>query len=187
MVNITNIDKAYDAAAVWYEEKYVNGGWENNIYMKDEKDAWQYWSMLNLSGKIVSLGCGSGQDIPILDMPNPNNFEGYDISQGMLDNAKIKFPDYSFTHHDCNKMIDTTADILVSIFGTANYLGIDTLLQHYNHMNCKHAFFVFYDENYVDGIIDTYYGYTKEQLEKAFEQFNPDVRKLNNNYYIVAW
>lgn len=177
----------YDDAAQWYEQKYVEGGWENNPYMKDEYDAHQFWTANGEVGKIISLGCGSGQDIEILGNPDPKTFVGYDFSEGMLANARNKFPAYTFIYQDCKLKIDNTCDILVSMFGTPNYIGLSTLLGHYRKFNAKHAFFVFYAEHYDDGFDESCYKYTKQELQAILKCFNPIIENLNDNYYIVKW
>lgn len=177
----------YDDAAQWYEQKYVDGGWENNPYMKDEYDAYQFWMANGELGKIISLGCGSGQDIEILGNPDPKTFTGYDFSDGMLANARKKFPDYKFINQDCKLKIHDSCDILVSMFGTPNYIGLSMLLAHYQRFNAKHAFFVFYNENYDDGFVDFCHRYTQGELKALLKSFNPIIQKLNDNYYIVKW
>lgn len=181
------LEQKYNEASTWYEEKYVDGGWENNIYMKDEKDAHDFWQAHGEVGKIISLGVGSGQDIEILGRPDPKTFIGYDISEGMLSNARKKFPEYTFKKHDCKVYIPEKCDIIVSMFGTPNYIGISTILDHYRKMNAKHAFLVLYDENYDDGFGEFYYKYTQKELETLLTPFKPIIQKLNENYYIVKW
>jgi SAM-dependent methyltransferase len=92
----------YDEISKTYEEKYVAGGFQNS-YMVDEFHAKTWWLWSRLKGRIVSLGVGSGQDIEILGHPDPADFTGYDISEGMLANARQKFPAYAdrLIHHDC--------------------------------------------------------------------------------------
>jgi hypothetical protein len=177
------VKEIYDAASKWYESMYIEGN--DNIYMKDEKAAAEYWKNNKRLGKIASLGVGSGQDISILGYPNPNYFTGYDISPGMLKNARVKFPDYNFVEHDCKTIINDDADILVSMFGTPNYIGIDGLLMHYITMKCSHAFFIFYNEPYNDGLVEDYKRYSYEHLKSCF--WNATVTKLNDNYIIVNW
>lgn len=184
---MVSLKQKYDEASAWYEEKYVKGGWENNPYMKDEHDTHKFWLKKKSHGKIISLGIGSGQDIPILNMPNPSNFIGYDISEGMLNNARIKFPDYKFEIADCSKQIDNNCDVLVSIFGTPNYIGLPKLLEHYGAFKASHAFFIFYGEWYKDGFDENCFFYTKEELKYALKEFNPIIKPLNENYYIVKW
>lgn len=181
------LQNKYDDAAQWYERKYVDGGWENNPYMKDEYDAYQFWLANGELGRIISLGCGSGQDIEILGKPDPKTFVGYDFSEGMLNNARNKFPDYTFKMQDCNKYFLDNCDVLVSMFGTPNYIGLSKLMSHYINFKAKHAFFVFYNENYDDGFGEYYHKYKKEELEKVLYTFKPIIQPLNENYYIVKW
>lgn len=180
-------EKYNHAAKTYYEERYVDGGWENNIYMQDEKDAHNFWMENREDGKLISLGVGSGQDIPILAWPGPENFTGYDLSQGMLNNAKEKFPDHNFVLADCNENIDDSCDVLVSLFGVPNYIGLPKLMEHYKNFNAQHAFFIFYAEWYDDGIAEEYHKYTKEELQKSLYSYNPIIKQLNENYYIVKW
>ena len=182
-----DLRKKYNDASRWYEHKYVKGGWKKNHYMKDELDAYNFWMDNREDGKIISLGVGSGQDIEILGSPDPSNFVGYDISEGMLKNAMMKFQAYTFYLRDCNTKIEDSCDILVSMFGTPNYIGLEKLLEHYKNFNAKHAFFIFYDENYYDGIADGYHTYTIDDLRDRLSEFKPIVKKLNENYYIVKW
>lgn len=182
-----NLKKKYNEASEWYEQKYVNGGWKHNHYMKDEYDAYKFWMSNRESGKIVSLGVGSGQDIEILGKPDPNMFVGYDISEGMLDNARAKFPNYIFKNADCNMYIPEKCDIIVSMFGTPNYIGISKLLDHYINMEAKHAFFIFYNEYYDDGFGEYTHKYSYDELKRCFLKFSPIIENLNENYYIVKW
>ena len=105
----------------------------------------------------------------------------------MLKNAKKKFPKYTFKVNDCSKYFSDNCDILVSIFGTPNYIGLRALLSHYHNFNGKHAFFIFYNEDYDDGFGERYYKYTKKELETALRSFDPIIKPLNKNYYIVKW
>lgn len=184
---MVSLKQKYDEASVWYEQKYVEGGWENNPYMKDEYDSHKFWMANGEVGKIISLGVGSGQDIEILGKPDPKTFIGYDMSEGMLNNARKKFPEYTFKLKDCNEYFLDDCDILVSMFGTPNYIGLSKLLGHYQAFNAKHAFFVFYHEDYDDKFGEYYHKYTKIELENVLKAFNPIVKNLNENYYIVKW
>jgi predicted TPR repeat methyltransferase len=176
----------YDALSKTYETTYVKSD-DALTYLKDEADAAKHWRASGLSGNIISLGCGSGQDVEVLDFPDC--WTGYDISRGMIANGEYKFPTYNFIEHDCNIMIDSQADVLACLFGAGNYLGVDKLLEHYNNLGCHGAFFVFYGEHYEDGIINDYHHYSMSYLESAFAQYKPNVNKLteDSNYYVVWW
>lgn len=181
---MTSISEKYDLISVDYDEKYVEG--DNNPYMHDERLAARHYRQLNKIGRIVSLGCGTGQDVQILGYPNPNYFTGYDISEGMLQKAVQKYPDYHFTKQDCSVNIDVKCDILVSIFGTPNYIGAEKLLEHYENMEASHAFFIFYAEHYNDGVIENYHKYTRDELRNYFGR-EPVPLEKGSNYYVVSW
>jgi ubiquinone/menaquinone biosynthesis C-methylase UbiE len=87
---LRHVEAIYNDLSETYEEKYVAGGFQNS-YMIDEFHAKTWWLWSRLKGRIVSLGVGSGQDIEILGHPDPADFTGYDISEGMLANARQKF------------------------------------------------------------------------------------------------
>lgn len=183
---MTKLSEKYNALSNTYDDIYVQGGYENNPYMYDEYVASQRFKQLNWTGKVISIGCGTGQDYEITGCPS--QFIGYDISIGMLEKARLKFPHINFIEHDCTQSFTESADILVSMFGTPNYIGADCLLMHYNNLSCKHAFFVFYNENYVDGISDDYYRYTKDQLTARFPSHAViDELWPGSNYYITYW
>ena len=162
----------------------------DNDYMLDEWYAGEHFVATGITGRIVSLGVGSGQDIEILGHPHHEQFVGYDISKGMLENGRAKFPKYSLLMHDCTQMIpNESADVLVSMFGAANYLGADKLIEHYEWLGCRSAFFVFYNEDYVDDIYTGYHVYDQERLMIAFSRFGAQVVPLfdGSNYYVVWW
>ena len=202
MVNKTNRE-IYDELAKTYDDTYVEG--EDNKYMKDERLAFEAYQMLNapksgFDGKIISLGCGTGQDIDILDFPLPSNFVGIDISSEMLKKAQAKHPHHTFVRNDLSETfrrnIDTLhlrGDRLVSMFGTPNYIGIGMLTKHYKDFGCKSAFFIFYNSEYDDGVVDKYYSYTHADLHHAFKHVNPYIFDLKresddtSDYIVVMW
>jgi ubiquinone/menaquinone biosynthesis C-methylase UbiE len=188
MVMKPHIEKVYDDLSKLYDSKYVSSisGLE---YMKDEFQAESHFKQeigWRNAGFIYSLGCGTGQDISITKARS-NKFVGFDISLGMIKEARSKFPKYRFIKHDCNEMIvfHTKCDTLVSMFGTPNYLGISKLREHINFLKPKQCFFVFYDEHYKDGIHDAY-STNFNTLENGFIGYKPRIRKLRNNYLSVT-
>jgi 7-cyano-7-deazaguanine synthase in queuosine biosynthesis len=185
-----DIAEIYNELSINYEQKYVNG--DDNHFLCDEELAAWHWHNAGFVGDIVSLGVGSGQDIEIMGRPDPALFRGFDISAGMLANAKIKFPDYHFFLHDCNMQLTKEqgdADVLVAMFGAANYLGVNKLIEQYKRLNCNSAFFIFYHEDYVDGVVTDYNVYSSEKLKRKFADYNAVVEPLEkgSNYYVVRW
>lgn len=188
------VEATYDEISKTYEEKYVSGGLKNP-YMVDEAYAAMWWTWSGFDGDIVSLGVGSGQDIDILGYPDPSRFTGYDISTGMLANARRKFPGYAdcLVQYDCRQTLPENAkgDVLVSMFGAPNYLGTDQLIRHYDSLGCSGAFFVFYNEYYDDGVMIDANHYTKRDLIEIFDPFFPYLNVADlfpgSNYYVVTW
>lgn len=185
---MSDLERIYDNLSTTYESVYVDN--TSSSYVKDEVIVTEHWRNGKFSGKIISLGIGSGQDISILEYPKPDNFTGYDFSAGMLSNARVKYPEYNLIKHDCDEMISNVkANVLVAMFGIGNYLGVNKLLEHYNHLSCDGAFFILYNEWYDDNISDCYERKTKPELFKMLSKYNPYINDLypGANYYVVWW
>jgi trans-aconitate methyltransferase len=48
-------------------------------------------------GRTADIGCGSGREVDWLDT-NGFSAEGFDASEGLLSEARARYPDLSFTH-----------------------------------------------------------------------------------------
>lgn len=85
---------------------------------------------------VVDLGCG----IPnYLDIINPDNYHGYDLSKEMIKSAKNEYPQYTFSVNDIMRC-EYRADIVISILDVINYLpnieAVKSLLTSiYNNLN----------------------------------------------------
>ena len=80
----------------------------------------------NLNCKeILDIGCGTGNMITVGRLP-ADKYLGIDISQNMLTEAKMKYPDYQFEQQDAINMVwHGEWDIVLSVFGLMNYMGIE--------------------------------------------------------------
>jgi len=177
------VEQIYDEMASDYDEKYTD---PDSSYMIDEDAASEHYNLRITPGSVLSLGCGTGQDAAIT---KAQDFVGLDISWPMLLKAQEKFPDHRFLKHDCSQSIPIRAEIIVSIFGTPNYIGIPALIDQYVRSNARSAFFVFYNDDYVDGVVPEYQTYTTKQLKTGFALYNPIVEPLfeGSNYTVVSW
>ena len=73
---------------------------------------------------ILDFGCGTGNMITVGELP-ASSYLGVDVSLGMLKVARENYPDYQFQHRDIvNKNIGKF-ELILSIFGQANYIGIE--------------------------------------------------------------
>ena len=85
----------YDAIAPSYDAAYA-----------DEVSAYEYRLLQRLlaahlvPGTTLDLGCGTGLFHDLGFRPACNQFRGVDISQGMLDRAKAKYPAYKWFQAD---------------------------------------------------------------------------------------
>ena len=76
---------------------------------------------------VVDLGCGTGLALQILPELAPDGYLGLDISHGMLDQARAKYPDHRFVWADLRRPIfrpllnDQPLGLLLSLFGAVCY------------------------------------------------------------------
>ena len=75
------------------------------------------------NGIIVDIGCGTGRHWKKILEKDPKQLIGYDISAGMLQKLKIKFPEaitYQLSGNYLTHTPDSTADILISTLTIAH-------------------------------------------------------------------
>jgi demethylmenaquinone methyltransferase/2-methoxy-6-polyprenyl-1,4-benzoquinol methylase len=84
-----DVEKAYDAVAKDYDSYYIRAIdlVENELVFRLLRD----WDGM------LDLGCGTGL---LLDYLHPKSYVGLDISQGMLAQARQKWPGHFFVHGD---------------------------------------------------------------------------------------
>tara|TARA_R100001440_G_scaffold19195_2_gene32444 strand:+ start:16928 stop:17608 length:681 start_codon:yes stop_codon:yes gene_type:complete len=114
------IKKIYNQLASRYDSKYKT----TKCFVEEEIIA----SFLpeNLNGKmILDIGCGTGNMITVGRLP-VKHYLGVDISENMLKEAKIKYPDYDFKQQEAlTNVYGGLWDIVLSVFGQMNYMGIE--------------------------------------------------------------
>lgn len=186
-------EQVYDNLASTYDQKYVSG--ENNPYMADEAEVARIWKKQPFSKesylsnrRILSLGCGTGQDIEILGYPDPERYVGVDISNEMLNKAREKFSDYTFIQEDVNTNTEDfppQCEILVSMFGVPNYIQLHRMWQIYTITNAEHAFLVYYKSTYRDGVID-HFDYPIGEMRAFYKKYNPTF-EMFGNYVVCSW
>lgn len=52
---------------------------------------------------VIDIGCGNGRFAPLVGARHAH-YDGLDYSEGLIDEARQKFPDYSFTKGDATKL-----------------------------------------------------------------------------------
>ena len=86
---------------------------------------------------IVDIGCGTGRHWKRLLDKNPKQLTGFDISQGMLDKLKEKFPDARVFRSDgigLAGMNNNAVDLVISTLTVAHIKNIEEALVEWNRV-----------------------------------------------------
>lgn len=77
---------------------------------------------IKLSNSFIDIGCAAGNFIKIIaKYTNIKNYLGIDISENMIEEARLKFPNYNFKQYDGKKIVYNIKSDLVYSFGTLQY------------------------------------------------------------------
>lgn len=106
----------YDSFAEEYERYFDQPEYQ------DENE--RLFSQLQVKGKILDIGCGSGLLAQYL-MPLPADYRGIDPSVKMLDLFKRKLPQYADSLRMCQyeDFTEEEFDTIVCLFGSLNYIS----------------------------------------------------------------
>lgn len=80
---------------------------------------------------IADIGCGTGRHWPLLFQNKPAKLTGYDVSDGMLNRLKLKFPDadtVQITNNFLSDIPDNTYDLIISTLTVAHIENLDEAL-----------------------------------------------------------
>lgn len=82
-------------------------------------------------GPVADLGCGTGLLLDGVPELRSSSYIGIDISAGMLDQARRKFPRYMFKQASMTETGIVTSSIasVVSLFSAGNYVSIEDLAE----------------------------------------------------------
>ena len=113
---MTNIARAYDQIASWYDSFY--GG---RLDLNEDR---LVSTMLRgyTGGQVVDLGCGTAHALS-LDGLDSDRYTGIDISSKMLEQARRKWPDARFCLQDmqATSIEEGTVDNVISLYGSFSY------------------------------------------------------------------
>ncbi|MXV17687.1 class I SAM-dependent methyltransferase [Hufsiella ginkgonis] len=119
--------EAYD---LWSESYDFQSG--NLMLDLDEKLSSGFISRVDLTGKhVADIGCGTGRHWPKLFERMPRSVTGFDVSPGMLEKLKNKFPLAKVRHIENDLLLDTpdgSFDVIVSTLTMAHIPGIEAAL-----------------------------------------------------------
>ena len=136
------VKSIYDGVAKTYDARYKS----TRHFVEDELIA-GLSGRLEPFGNCLSLGCGTGEDISLFQIP-PEDFFGVDISLPMLHRATIKYPDYRFEWWDAITPVKGRYHTVLGIFGFINYAGIDAFTDNLKATHAKQFITVCYSRDY---------------------------------------
>lgn len=115
--------RAYDALAAKYDRHHVDAK-----SLAENRHIGRYLRRRVRPGmKVVDLGCGTGLLHELCPVA-PSDYLGLDISQGMLEEARRKYPHHRFELGDMERrnqaVPDGWADRVVSLFGSPSYCDL---------------------------------------------------------------
>ena len=114
-----SVSEIYDQVAGNYDESYI----EKRFVAEDRLLRSELLKACGTNGsKIVDFGCGTGLAYDLLD--GPSGYIGIDLSKGMLERAKEKFPEGQWHQGDVldSGLIDNSADVIISLYGCVTYV-----------------------------------------------------------------
>lgn len=98
-------------------------------------DMLQEVSLLNR--KMADIGCGTGRHWTELYKGNPASITGFDVSKGMLEKLKFKFPDapvFLVKDHELNGIAGNEFDLLLSTLTLAHIPDAQKALEEWNRV-----------------------------------------------------
>ena len=182
--------------AAWYNE--VAPGYDAEYQVKkyrlDEERTAQLLREIEPSGFIICQGIGTGQDYEMID-PSPEDLVlGLDISEEMLKRAKEKFPLLQTQLWDCSNVYPANADVIVSLYGTINYVGLESFINQIRASGAKKFCGVMFSPEYLPPLAPEYVKhYSLEDIEEMFETSGVDYKIdplfgkhfVRQNYWVI--
>ncbi len=123
-VPVEPVAEAYDAIARVYDRLYRDPRHREQDrqvgrlarHMLEDADS------RRVDGRVLDIGCGTGlllEQLPV----DPLRYLGVDVSRGMIDVAREKFPRHRFGLQDCQALIEAT-DSCATVFGLFGVLSL---------------------------------------------------------------
>lgn len=143
-VQMNSVKDTYNQIAASYDTRY-----KDTIHFVEEEIIAGHIPNIADNQKVLDIGCGTGNMITVGQI-KPDQYTGIDISDNMLQQAEKKYPDYTFAYHDARKPLIGNFDVILSIFGQANYMGIYDWVESIELNLAKGGAFlsVMYSDNY---------------------------------------
>ena len=118
---IKSLTSIYDDLSERYDDKYAH----SEIHDEEDCVVGRLIRSIIDAGSVQSLldvGCGTGHIIKLANIP-PEIYTGIDISKGMVEKARAKFPEHRFNVGDA-RLIRGRFDMITAIYIQVNYIGL---------------------------------------------------------------
>ena len=113
------IKDTYNKLAENYDSRY-----SSTIHFVEEQIISSFLPEKGTFFKCLDIGCGTGNMITVGEF-EPDEYFGVDISKEMINVAKEKYENYRFEVGDIRDYKNLNADLVLSVFGQMNYMGIE--------------------------------------------------------------
>jgi len=179
-----DLDKIYDNVAKDYDNKYQSAIHKIEDYIISHI----LTSQIKSTDTVLDLGCGTGHVITLANL-NYMQYYGVDFSQGMIDDAKSKYNNYTFVNQDITKMdYIKYFNVILAIYGQVNYIGIKKfcdIIQKHGSKDIKYMAVVYAKNGHEDySYTQNYQNYfTKQEIKESMlqEGFDASVKDFSFN------
>jgi len=118
-----DVGKWYDVIAEGYDATY------SRATDRAEDHVARGWLGSLANQRVLDVGCGTGLLVELRPEIDPARYLGYDVSAGMLAQARVKCPGYTFVQRDMRAGDWPGADVVVGLYGAPSYIGIDAFAE----------------------------------------------------------
>jgi len=125
--------EAYDIWSLSYDDQP-----DNLMLALDQALCQELLAVIPLTGKtIVDIGCGTGRHWPALFNHSPGRLAGYDVSMGMLDRLRKKYPGaetHVLSGSTLTGLADNSCDLVLSTLTVAHLPDLSAALTEWNRI-----------------------------------------------------
>lgn len=175
----------YDSVAKGYDQRYTS--------KMSERENEAIGSLLDVMlecyngyvpPRIIDIGCGTGFAIDVTRHPiDKKRYTGIDVSQGMIDGAKKKYPEYEFIQGNINELelIENNYGIALSLFSIP-YIGIDSVQRVYDLLKNGGVYITVYYNKPYKNRDSVYWNKQKHFMKEVKPKVDEIIEKLKNTF-----